>query len=81
MKVKSNKFQKGDVVFWTLPDRFCYLADERITVKVKTAFPVGDSYRYLVKVFLKSSVTQLGGSFFYVDEKDLESPDVVNGNV
>ena len=60
MKVKTNKFQKGDVVFWTLPDRFCYLAQGRITVKVKTVFPVGYSYRYLVKVFHKNNVDQLG---------------------
>lgn len=81
MKVKNNKFQKGDVVFYILPDNLQVPWQAQIPVKIKTAFPIGDAWRYLVKFLDKETAALAGGTLHYVDEVNLVAPDEVNGYV
>lgn len=77
MKAKNNKFQKGDVVFYKLPEdlEYPWVIGDIVPAKIKTVFPVNGSYRYLVKVLDGDIAKQLGGKLHYVDEVGLVDPD------
>lgn len=73
MKVKNNKFQKGDIASYRYFDAkgTSLLGRSAFLVRIKTVFAVEDSYRYLVE-YMEPDFRKLKPRFVYVDEVNLD---------